>query len=116
MGYIVLENMIFYAKHGVFPQETLVGNTFIVNLKIKTDLSLPSETDRVEDTVNYAGIVEIVKKEMEQPSKLLEHAAGRIAAGLKRNFRQIEEVEIKLTKQNPPVNAQVEYAGVILTV
>jgi dihydroneopterin aldolase len=114
-AYIVLDNMLFHANHGVFPQETLVGNTFIVHLKIKADLSEAIANDRLEDTINYAAMFDVVKKEMSQPSKLLEHVAGRIIAGLKQHFPQIEEVELKLSKQHPPVNGQMESAGVIIT-
>jgi dihydroneopterin aldolase len=114
--YIVLENMIFHANHGVFPQEKLVGNTFVAGLKIKADLSAAVANDSLEDTINYATVFDVVKQEMAQPSKLLEHVAGRIVAGLKRHFPQIEEIELKLSKQNPPVNGQVESAGIIITV
>ena len=113
-SYILLENIIIHANHGVFPQETTVGNTFVINLKIKADLSHPVKNDDVDDTINYATVFDIVKKEMQQPSKLIEHAGGRIITALKKNFPAIEEIELKLSKQNPPVGGQVEYASVIL--
>ncbi|GAB6012957.1 dihydroneopterin aldolase [Viscerimonas tarda] len=113
-SYILLENIIIHANHGVLPQETVAGNTFVINLRIKADLSYPIKTDNVGDTINYASVLDIVKTEMARPSKLIEHAGGRIIAALKKTFPQIEEVELKLSKQNPPVDGQVEYASVIL--
>ena len=113
-SYILLENIIIYAKHGVFPQEAVVGNTFIINLKIKADLSSPAKSDNLDDTINYASVFNIIKKEMSQPSKLIEHVGGRIITELKKKFLLIEEIELKISKQNPPVDGQVEYASVIL--
>lgn len=111
-SYIILKDLRFYAYHGVAPQETVVGNEFTVSLRLKTDLFRAAETDRVEDTVNYADLYEAVKAEMEIPSKLLEHACGRIVKRLFRDFPAIEEIEIRLSKRNPPMGADVARVGV----
>lgn len=113
-GYILLENIIIHANHGVLPQETIVGNIFIVNIKIKADLSVPVKNDNVKDTINYATVYDVISMEMAQPSKLIEHVGGRIITTLRKDFPQIEEIEIKISKQNPPVGGQVEYASIIL--
>ncbi|WP_029905517.1 dihydroneopterin aldolase [Prevotella sp. 10(H)] len=113
-SFILLENLTFYANHGVFPQETAVGNVFIVNLKIQLDLSKAASTDDIEDTVSYADIYEDVKNEILIPSKLLEHAAKRIICRLKEKYTRIESVEVKISKRNPPIGGQVEFASVIL--
>lgn len=113
-SYILLENIEIYAHHGVMPQETLVGNTFILNLKIKANVSKATETDNLAETINYAKVYELLEEEMAVSSKLLEHVAGRIIKRLKKEFPRIEEIEIKLSKRNPPIKGQVEYASVIL--
>lgn len=113
-SYILLENIEIYAHHGVMTQETLVGNTFILNLKIKANVSKATETDNLAETINYAKVYELLEEEMAVSSKLLEHVAGRIIKRLKKEFPQIEEIEIKLSKRNPPINGKVEYASVIL--
>lgn len=109
---IFLENVIFYAYHGVAPQETTIGNTFIINLTIKGNFSKSIETDDVTDTANYANIYEAVKQEMSIPSKLLEHVCGRIINRLFESFQAIEEIKIKLSKVNPPMGADIDCAGV----
>ena len=110
--YIFLENVRFYSYHGVAPQETAIGNEFIINLRLKTDFGKATETDEVEDTVSYADIYATLKEEMELPSKLLEHVCGRIVIRLFRDFRKIREIEIKLAKRNPPMGADIDSAGV----
>ncbi len=114
ISYILLENIELYAHHGVFEQENKVGNIFIVDLKLKTDVSMAIETDNLNETVNYGMIYNFVKEEMSIPSKLLEHVAGRIIKRLKDEFPQIQEIEIKISKRNPPVGGQVSYASIVL--
>lgn len=111
-SYIILEDLRFFAHHGVGAQETLVGNEFSVNLKLKVDIQRAMQTDDVADTVSYADIYEAVKAEMNIPSKLLEHVCGRIINKLLQNFPQIEEIELKLTKRNPPMGADIATAGI----
>lgn len=113
-SYILLENILLYAYHGVLPQENRVGNEYVINLKLKIDLSHAGATDELTDTVSYAEIYEDVKAEMNIPSKLLEHVAYRIVKRLKDKYIQIEGVELKLSKRNPPMGAQIDCASVLL--
>ncbi len=110
---IQLNKMRFYAFHGVMEQEQIVGNTFIVDLRLDIDLSKASETDDLSDTINYAEIYNIVKTEMEIPSKLLEHVAGRILRRIRKIFPTIERVEICLAKERPPVGGEIESTAVV---
>ncbi|MDD3039671.1 dihydroneopterin aldolase [Bacteroides sp.] len=113
-SHIFLENVRCYAYHGVAAQENLIGNEYIINLKLKVDISQASTTDEVLDTVNYAEVYEVIKNEMSIPSKLLEHVCGRIASKLFVVFPCIEELEISLSKRNPPMGADIDVAGVTL--
>lgn len=115
MGFrIELKDMKFYAYHGVLPQETRVGNNFVVNIVLDAPLAKAVQSDDLEDTINYAGVYALVKKEMLIPSKLLEHAAGRILRSLKEHFPQITAIELSLSKLNPPLGGEVYSASVIL--
>jgi len=114
MDYIELKNMIFHAHHGVSEQEKKVGNTFTVSLKLYLNLIPAGKSDRLEDTINYAEVFEIVKKEMAIPSNLLEHVASRIIRAILQTFPQIVKIQIRLAKMRPPVNGEMEEAAVIL--
>lgn len=111
-SYIFLDNIRYFAHHGVGEQETLVGNEFTVSLRLQVDIRRASETDDVADTVSYADVYEAVKAEMSVPSKLLEHVARRIIDRLFHDFPQIEEITLRLAKRNPPMGADIEAAGV----
>ena len=107
--------MHFYAHHGVLPEETITGNDFIVNLRVETDFTPAFESDDVNDTLNYAEAYDIVKAEMNIPSKLLEHVAGRIFHRLKAQFPQARIVELSVAKKRPPVSGEVEQSIITLT-
>ena len=114
-SYILLKDLRFHAFHGVASQETKVGNTFIINLKMKINFIEAAQTDDVALTVSYADVYSILAQEMRTPSKLLEHVVYRLAKALFRHFDQIEALEISLEKNNPPMGADINSAGVSLT-
>lgn len=111
---IELREITFYAYHGVAPQEAVVGNTFVVDLLLTAPLEKAVYSDDLSDTINYADVYETIKAEMEIPSKLLEHVAGRILMALKKRFPQISEIELVLSKLNPPFGGDVRSASIHL--
>ena len=111
---IVLRDMKFHAFHGVSPQERCVGNDFLVNLTLTAPLEKAVTSDNLDATVNYATVCSLVKKEMNIPSLLIEHVAGRILHALKIHFPCITEIEISLSKLNPPVGCEMHSASVVL--
>ena len=111
---ITLQAMKFYAYHGVLEQERRVGNTFVVDLTLMAPLEKAVQSDQLEDTINYAEVYELTKQEMDIPSQLLEHVAGRICRALRHHFPQIEQIEIRVSKLNPPFGGDVHSASVLL--
>ncbi len=111
---IELKNLKFYAYHGVLEQETLIGNEFVVNLRMQYDFTEAFNSDDVNDTLNYAEAYEIVKHEMKIPSKLLEHVAGRIFYNLKEQFAGVRILELRVGKMNPPVSGEAEMSEVTI--
>lgn len=113
-GYIFLKDLRFHAFHGVMPQERKVGGDFLVSLRMGYDISKAMRTDEVSDTLNYAEVYALVRKETEQPSALLERVAGRIAEALFASDPKILSIDLWLTKVNPPMGADCQGAGVEL--
>ena len=111
-GYILLRDLRFHAFHGVLPQERLVGGNFVVDLRVGYPLAQAMTSDRVDDTLNYASLYALVEREMQQPSSLLEHLAGRIAQAIAKTFPEALSIDLTLTKQNPPMGADCKGAGV----
>ncbi len=113
-GKIFIDNMRFHACHGVLPQEKVTGGDFLVSVSALYPLAGAVESDDVAATLNYAEVYGIVKREMAQPSALLEHVAGRIGASLLHELPGIEDLTVKVVKNNPPMGADCDGAGVEL--
>ena len=109
-GIIELDQMKFWAFHGCLETERKKGNLFLVDFKGETDITKASQSDNLEDTVNYARIYDIVKAEMEIPSDLLEHVAGRIQRAIAAEFPEFERFSVRVSKHNPPVEGPVEWS------
>jgi len=115
MGLIQIEGMEFYAFHGHFKEEQIVGNKFLIDVTIESDMEKPMESDNLKDAVNYQRVYEIVKQEMKKKSHLLEHIAGRILNSLYTEMEGIRKATVKVSKMNPPVGGKVNSVSVILT-
>lgn len=112
-GVILINNIRLYAYHGCLREEAIIGGNYMVDVKIITDYSGASLTDKLSQTVDYCIVFEIVKREMKIRSKLIEHAAQRVATSLKEEIPGIKKVIVKLTKFCPPVNGDVGSVSVL---
>ena len=111
-GYITLRNVRFHAFHGVLSQERKVGGDFLLNLRVGYPMEKAIQSDEVGDTLNYAALFDLVQREMDVPSQLLEHVAGRIVKAITAAFPAVTSVDLELIKQNPPMGADSDGAGV----
>ena len=114
MGVIEIEGMEFFAYHGHFAAEQVVGNRFVVNLTLGTDCEKAAVTDNLEDALNYQIVYQVVSEEMKIKSRLLEHVAGRILDRLYDKFGDIINAKIKISKLNPPMGGQIDRVSVTL--
>ncbi len=112
MAKILLESMEFYAYHGCFKEEQVIGNRFIVDLEIDVDSSEAEISDRLQDTVNYQAVYNEVKGAMELKSHLLEHLGRRILDALRDRFPQISHAKVKVSKMNPPMGGRMRCVSV----
>lgn len=107
MGKILLEGMEFFAFHGCFKEEQIIGTKFILDLELESDTSVAENSDRLYDTVDYAGVYQKVKNEMEMKSHLLEHVARRIIESVHSTYPSIVYIGLKIAKNNPPIGGKI---------
>ena len=107
MGQIRLNGMEFYAYHGCQPEEQVIGNDFVVDIEMDTDMEKASSSDELDDALNYAEACELVKKEMLIRSHLLEHLTKRILDRLFERFPQLKWAKVCVTKVNPPIDGKI---------
>ncbi|MCC8146287.1 MAG: dihydroneopterin aldolase [Bacteroidales bacterium] len=115
MQYIELKQISFHGYHGVMEQEKKVGNTYTIDLSIYFDFSNAAISDKLEDTINYASVYEVIKQEMSVPSNLIEHLAARIVDRIKITFPHIQNIKIRLAKKNPPFGGDIKEVAVVLS-
>ena len=123
MDSIQINGIRCYGYTGYLPEEQVLGQWFEVDLTLGLDLSVAGESDDIEDTVNYAIIVERVKH-LVKTSKfaLIERLAKAIASAvLELNTKPhqhppIQQVKVKLIKVSPPIPDFGGYVSIELTV
>ncbi len=114
MSVISIEGMEFFAYHGCFKEEQVIGTKFNIDLYLTVDTTLAEETDSLHDTVNYQEVFRLVKKEMEVTSKLLEHVGRRILNSISASFPQVEKATLKIKKLNPPLGGKMDFVSLTL--
>lgn len=114
-GVVEIEGMEFFAYHGCYETERVVGNKFEVCARMEANCDLAAVTDNVENALNYASAYEIIAREMMIKSHLLEHVGKRIMDALLEEFPQIEHITIKVSKLNPPLGGKIAATSVTLS-
>jgi len=113
---ISLNGLRFFSYHGAEVQEAVAGAWYRVDVDICADVRIALNSDSLNDTVNYSRVASIVKRQMDIPSKLIEHVAGRIATDLIGCFGdRIESMNIRVVKENPPVGVVCEESSFLLS-
>lgn len=116
MGKIIIEAMEFYAFHGHYQEEQIVGNRFLVDLEMEADLSSPAKSDKLDDAVNYQQAYQIIKNEMRRTkSNLLENIGKRILDALYADMEGIDKATIRVRKLNPPMGGPIKSVGITMS-
>lgn len=112
MAWIALEGMRFHARHGVYPAERVIGNEYIVDIRIRTGIAKASAKDDLAETINYETVYQVCALEMSQPRQLIETVVSSIIKRLKHQFDTIMEIKIKIRKLNPPLGGRLDCSSV----
>src|SRR5712672_350894 len=113
---IFITGLVIHALHGVMEHETEVGQRFVIDLELSSDLSESSRTDRLADTVSYSNVVSTATAAFKNANyKLLERAAGAVAEAILAAFPRISAVKVTVHKPHAPIAAIFEDVGVVLT-
>ena len=113
---VIIRQLRLFAYHGVMEQERKVGAYFIIYLEVDTYFTRALQQDDLAGTISYADLFTIIQREMALPSQLLEHVAGRIARAILAEHPAAQSVHVTLLKENPPMGADCQGAGVEIQV
>ena len=99
---IKIKSARFFAHHGLYEEERKVANEFIVDLEIFFEAPVPIIT-KMEETINYIKVYELVKKQMLQTTDIIETLAMKITDTIHEIYPQVKKIMITITKKYPPV-------------
>ncbi len=99
---VQLDEMRFFAFHGLHREERKTGNEFAVTLSLAFRPGGGTVT-AIPDTVDYGQVFQVVKAAMQHPRDLLETLAMEITEELHQRFPFIRQAEIRISKLHPPI-------------
>ena len=96
--------------------ESKVGQRFVLDLELATDLARAASSDRLADTVSYASIVEVASTTFVGHNyRLVEAAAGAIADAVLAAFPTVRGIKVTVHKPHAPIPAIFDDVGVVIT-
>jgi 7,8-dihydroneopterin aldolase/epimerase/oxygenase len=112
-GRITLTGLRAKGHHGVFDFERVIGQEFVVDVRLDLDLRRAAASDDVDDTVHYGELAEqLVAVVTGEPVNLLETLADRLLTVCLADAR-VEAAEVTVHKPQAPIPH--EFADVSVT-
>ena len=115
MSTIRLKDIRIFTNHGCLSEEEKIGSDYLVDLKVKADLSRAAASDNLKDTIDYVHLNTIVKQQMAIRSKLLEHVGQRIIDVIFSEIPAVKAVKVRVSKVNPPIGGDVAEVSVSMS-
>jgi dihydroneopterin aldolase len=113
---VFVTGLALHAYHGVMAHEARVGQTFKLDIALDLDLTEASQSDKLASTVGYEQVVEVARRAFAQKRyRLIEGAAGAVAAALLDRFAQARSVRVTVHKPHAPIAATFDDVGVSIT-
>ncbi|WP_026950350.1 dihydroneopterin aldolase [Algoriphagus mannitolivorans] len=112
MGKVALEGIEFHAYHGAYPEESVLGNRFTLDLELETDFREAMLHDNLKGTVDYAKLYQLIKARMDVKVKLLEHLGHRIISDILEVYPNVKTIKLTLKKHHPALGGIVQYSAV----
>lgn len=111
---ISLVGITLYGYHGVRPEERTLGQRFVVDVDLETDLHCAATTDALDATVNYSEVYALVAELVQgEPVNLLETLAERIARAVFERFPRIERTRIRIAKPGVAIAGSVLHEAAV---
>jgi dihydroneopterin aldolase / 2-amino-4-hydroxy-6-hydroxymethyldihydropteridine diphosphokinase len=115
MDQIRITNLEVFCHHGVFKEENVLGQKFLVSVILYTDLTNASSKDDLTKSVNYGEVCHFIKNEMEKYTfKLIETLTEHLARTILINFPMIEKIQLEVKKPWAPILLPLETVSVVM--
>ena len=116
MDRIGVTRIAVFGRHGVLPEEAVLGQRFYISLEARLDLAPAGRSDDVAHTVSYADLTQIaVEIATERRFNLIEALAETIAATILDRFAPVEAITVRVDKPSAPVPAILDGVSIEIT-
>ncbi|MBS7565216.1 dihydroneopterin aldolase [Mucilaginibacter sp. Bleaf8] len=106
----------FFARHGYYPEEQILGNRFLVDIDAQFAPFANLGDDQINNTLNYEQLNLIAEEEMKHPRQLLETVAQNIADQIMQQFPYVLHLKVSVKKVNPPLKGMVAATAVTILI
>ncbi|MDO4486434.1 MAG: 2-amino-4-hydroxy-6-hydroxymethyldihydropteridine diphosphokinase [Bacillota bacterium] len=113
---IHIRNLEVFANHGVFPEETRLGQKFLVSLTMYMDTRPAGSSDDLSESVNYGDVSSFITSYMKEHTfKLIEAAAENLAEAVLLRYPLLNGLTLELKKPWAPIGLPLEDVSVEIT-
>jgi len=113
--HVSVVNLCLHGHHGVFPEETKLGQKFYVDIDCTLNLAACAKDDDFSKAVCYGTLCDLAVEVSDQgPYKLIETLGDRIAEKVLSQFDQVAEVAVRVRKPSAPIKYVLDYVQVEL--
>lgn len=110
---IRIEELEVFANHGVFPEENVLGQKFLVSAVLYTDTRKAGQTDDLTASIHYGEVCAFIDRYLrEHTFKLLERTAESLAEELLLNTKHLRKVRLEIKKPWAPVGLPLKTVSV----
>jgi dihydroneopterin aldolase/2-amino-4-hydroxy-6-hydroxymethyldihydropteridine diphosphokinase len=116
MDKITIQNLEIFAKHGVFPEENVLGQKFILSAILYTDTRKAGRSDDLEHSTNYGEVSHFIKDFVEGHTyRLIESVAEHLAEELLLTFPLVQKVDLEIKKPWAPIGLPLDTVSLQIT-
>lgn len=113
MDKIFINGFVLFARHGVHPEEAVLGQRFIFDVELLLDLCPAGQTDHLDKTVDYGAVMTCIARVTEtRRCRLLEALAEAIVQELFKDFPLVQSVRLRVNKPSAPVPGMFDSMGI----
>ena len=116
MDKIEIKNLEIFANHGVFPEENILGQKFVISATLYTDTRKAGLTDELTASIHYGEVSHMITKfTKEHTYKLLEALAENLCQMLLQELPLLKMITLRVEKPWAPVGLPLETGAVETT-
>lgn len=113
MDKITIRNLEVFANHGVFPEENVLGQKFIITATLYTDTRKAGKTDDLTASIHYGEVSHFITRYVKDHTyQLLERVAESLAEEMLLTMPALQKVQLEVKKPWAPIGLPLETVSV----